>query len=546
MNASAQLNTNEKPVSFGRESELRVIRRSANPTVTMPLLDMDKIEKEDAENGRKDAPLRFGIKHKVEYNLDNSGTWYEFLNGDRLWQMNVICPEALSVNFCYDKFWLPDGGKFFVYSKDKRHTLGAFTSKNNKGDREHLNGFATGLVNGSEVVLEYYQPRDVNVDAIISIEYVVHGYRYINWGDNSKGYSNTCMVDINCANGNNWQKEKKAIAHIILEGNGHCTGALVATTNLDGEPLLLTANHCMKDEGWDAISAPNLNYTTFYWNYEKSGCGNDSILPTYSTTGATLLANDKYSDFALLRLAEDPRLSIDYKPYYLGWDHSGNLSGLGYTCIHHPLGDVKKISYALRKYNTSSTYNDPPEPADAYWELNWYSGVTNPGSSGSPLLNATHQVIGQLWGGWSGCNSYDVNVDWFGKFSVSWTGYNNDSIQRRLNCWLDPLNIGGQTWKGLYILTTDSTTYWSITENFLISSTGQLTITSDVSMDYNTHLVVDAGGKLIIDGGRLSNVDLTLRPGAILQIKNEGILETRKGFKAPKGAIVDVKSGGIW
>ena len=546
-NVWAQLSTNEKPVSFGREAELRVSHRSANPSVTMPQLDMAKIEKEDAEKDQTNAPVRFGYKHKVEYNLENSGTWYELPNGEKIWLLDVVCPEALSVNFCYDKFWIPEGGKFFLYTKDRKQTLGAFTSRNNKGDREHLAGFATSLLYDSDVVLEYYQPKNVTSGAIISIEYVVHGYRYINWGGNSKGYSNTCMVDINCENGNNWQKEKKAIARVFMENEGYCSGALISSTNLDGEPLFLTADHCVRHYHKDAVSSPNLNYAVFCWNYEKSGCSSsDTIMTSYTTSGATILANNKTSDFALLRLTEDPRSLSDYTPYYLGWDHSGNLSGLGYACIHHPLGDVKKISYALYNNNTSSMYNNPPEPADAYWELNWNSGATNPASSGSPLLNNKHRVIGQLWGGWSGCDSYDVNVDWFGKFSVSWTGNNNDSIQRRLNCWLDPLNLGGQTWEGMYILSTDSTTYWTITENLLISNTGKLTITSDVSMEYNVHLVVEAGGKLVIDGGRLSNVDLILRPGAILQIKNEGILETRNGFKAPKGAIVDIKSGEVW
>lgn len=544
-NVWAQLSTNEKPVSFGRESEMRISRRSANPSVTMPQLDMDKIEKEDAKKDKTNAPVRFGYKHKVEYNLENSGTWFELPNGDKIWQLDVVCPEALSVNFCYDKFWIPEGGKFFLYDKDRKQTLGAFTSRNNKGDREHLVGFATSLVYGSGVVLEYYQPKNVTFDAIISIEYVVHGYRYIDWGNNSKGnLNNSCMVDINCENGNNWKKEKKAIARVFLENEGYCSGALISSTNLDGEPLFLTADHCVRDAHKDAVSSPNFNYAVFCWNYEKSGCSSfDTIMTNYTTSGATILANNESSDFALLRLTEDPRSLPNYTPYYLGWDYSGNVSGLGYACIHHPLGDVKKISQALHAPTSSSVNNNT---IDTFWKVSWTSGATNPGSSGSPLLNPSHRVIGQLYGGNSGCNSYDGNQDWYGKFSVSWTGYNNDSIQRRLNCWLDPLNIGGQTWEGLYILTTDSIVYSTITDNLLISSTGQLTITSDVSMEYNAHLVVEAGGKLVIDGGRLSNVGLILRPGAILQIKNEGILETRKGFKAPKGAIVDIKSGEIW
>jgi len=56
---------------------------------------------------------------------------------------------------------------------------------------------------------------------------------------------------------------------------------------------------------------------------------------------------------------------------------------------------------------------------------------------------------------------------------------------------------------------------------------------------------VESGGKLIIDGGYLSNVTIALKTGASLQIKNGGVIETRNGFEAPVGAIVNVEHGQI-
>ncbi len=49
----------------------------------------------------------------------------------------------------------------------------------------------------------------------------------------------------------------------------------------------------------------------------------------------------------------------------------------------------------------------------------------------------------------------------------------------------------------------------------------------------------------LIDGGTLSNVDLGLIPGAHLRIINHGVLDTRNGFEAPFGVIVDVEDGQI-
>ena len=456
-NAKAQLSTNEKPISFGRESELAVISRSSTPIVTTPQLDMAKIMKEDKEDEEYDMPPRFGYSHIVNYDLHNSGIWYEFPNGDKLWQLEVVCPAALSVNFCYDKFWIPEGGKFFVYSKDKKHTIGAFTSRNNKGNREKIRGFATGLVYGDDVVLEYYQPKEITLDAIISIEKVVHGYRYIRVEDLGYGASDTCMVNINCEVGQDWQYEKKAVAMIVVDGERWCTGSLINTTDLSQKPYMLTADHCLGDSAnhyikYDAVNLPNLEYYTFYWDYEEQTCNNSGVEPSLNkcTNGATVVANPnnlyndhlvKY-DYALLRLTEDPKDLTGYRPYYLGWDNSG-LSGDPGVSIHHPRGDVKKISIILTQ-PTPSTY-DQYHFDLSYWKVFYKRGVVNGGSSGSPLLNAAHRVIGQLrWTDTENCNYNGYSL--YGKFDYSWTGINNpDSIHRRLDCWLDSLNTGVQT-----------------------------------------------------------------------------------------------------
>lgn len=547
--AFAQLSTHEPPVSFSLLKPMDTDKQIA--TITMPALDMAKIEQEDKEDEMYDMPLRFGYQHRVNYNINNSGTWYDFPNGDKLWQLNIVCPNALSVSFCYDKFWIPEGGKLFVYSKDRKHSIGAFTSQNNKGDRENIRGFATGLVYGSDVILEYYQPQEVMEEAIISIEYVVHGYRYINFGEKSFDDAGSCMVNVNCEEGEDWQIEKKAVARIIIEGAYFCSGSLLTTTKLSEAPLFLTANHCIMSFG-DAANDPNLDYTYFYWNYEAPGCANVSVEPThYSTTGATILANNSYSDFALLRLTEDPKNISNYIPYYLGWDCTGESGNPG-VCIHHPRGDVKKISLVATP-PLSTAYLGYTESSNAsHWKVTWKStlnghSTTEGGSSGSSLFTASHRVIGQLHGGYANCNDSINAPDWYGKFDDSWTGNGNENIYRRLNCWLDSLNTGMQTMEGLLVIpeTRTLTTNQQLYSNIRITGSGQLTIQSNIELMGNSSVIVEAGGKLIIDGGTLSNVDLVLKAGATLQLKNGGILETRNGFDAPVGAIVNMEYGQI-
>lgn len=550
-NAKAQLSTNEQPVSFGAKLDLKVTSQSAIPVVILPQLDMTKISKEEGENDGYDKPFRFGYPHKVNYDLNNSGTWFEMTNGDKLWQLNVVCPGALSVNFCYDKFWIPEGGKFFVYSKDKKHTIGAFTSRNNKGDRDNPRGFATGLVYGDDVVLEYYQPKEITTNAIISIKNVIHGYRYINNSKSGFNSAGDCMVNINCEEGQNWQIEKKAVARIIMRGYNY-SGSLINTTNLSEEPFLLTANHCVDYFNKDALDDSILDDCIFYWNYEAPGCLYNIEPDSISTSGAIVVANNEVSDFALLYLTEDPKTLSNYTPYYLGWNRSG-LSGSPGVCIHHPKGDVKKISTVLSQPISTFNQNYSEYSDGNHWRVLWATtqlgrhSTTEPGSSGSPLLTAEHKVIGQLHGGNSDCGDSISAPDWYGKFDVSWTGNNNSSIYRRLNCWLDSLNAGVQKMEGLLIITSASimNTAQQLYSNIRIKSSGQLTIQNNVELKGNSRVIVESGGILIINGGTLSNADIQLKPGSTLRIINGGIIETRNGFEAPIGVVVDIVSGQI-
>ena len=130
--AFGQLSTHEKPISFSQKD----IQWKSSKIVTLPSLDMEKINQEDAENDKLGNPPRFGFPHSVNLNLENSGEWVILPNGEKLWRLEIYCPSAKSINLLYDKFWLPKGAKLFVYSKDKKHILGAFTSQNNKGSEK--------------------------------------------------------------------------------------------------------------------------------------------------------------------------------------------------------------------------------------------------------------------------------------------------------------------------------------------------------------------------------------------------------------------------
>lgn len=135
-----------------------------------------------------------------------------------------------------------------------------------------------------------------------------------------------------------------------------------------------------------------------------------------------------------------PSVSQNTNLTWLGWDKSNNTPSSGFG-IHHPQGDVMKISIEENLFGTTSSHLD-----NYGWNVYYDYGIVEPGSSGSPILNQNKRVVGQLWGGITHNNPcYQTNGQ-YGKFYLSWTGgVSNDT---RLSNWLDPLGTNQTTMDG--------------------------------------------------------------------------------------------------
>ncbi len=408
----------------------------SNPTVSskvLPTFDMEAVRAEDAVNDvSANKPWRFGFMHSVDYGLQD-GTWDTLENGDRVWRIAIESPGALSLNFIFDEFYVPEGASVYLYSDDKKDLLGAYTSIQN----QESGILGTWLVKGEKVWIEYFEPVSVQGQGRLHIAKATHGYRSSESFSSNRALNDSgdCNLDVDCPIGDDWielkDHNKKSVGILLSGGSGFCTGALVNNTANDGTPYFLTANHC--------FSNPAAWSFRFGWISPNPVCAttaNSTNGPTNMTiSGGTLRARNAGSDFCLVEINSD--IPADWDRVWAGWDKSDNFPEFQ-VGIHHPSGDVMKVC----RDDNPATKEVNGGPAAQTWEITgagagWELGVTEPGSSGSPLFDQDGRIIGQLFGGAAACSGTNDNnaFDYYGRFAVSWDG---SSAATRLRDWLDP------------------------------------------------------------------------------------------------------------
>lgn len=421
--ATAQLSQGGAPISSGKH----YVQQQAIPVVNMPSFDLAGLQAEDAVNDQSKGPYRFGFNHMVNISMANSGVWTTFTDGGRMWQLSIKSKGAKSINLAMDDFFMPEGAKLFIYNEDKSVVFGAFTSQNNDAS----NHFATDLISGEQITLEYYEPAAVSGKGHMNIFRVTHGYRGGEDYFKSFGQAGSCQVNVNCTLGANWQTEKRGVVCLVVGGSEFCSGSLVTDVPQDGKPYILTANHC---------SASNdMASWVFRFHWEAPTCTNPSTSPSsQSLSGSVLRARTGTSDFCLVEITgglSGGTIPSSYNVYFNGWSNV-DVPATSTIGIHHPSGDIMKISEAANATITSTM------SGATCWRVGqWTTACTEPGSSGSPLFDQNHHIIGQLFGGPSACGASAANLyDNYGKFAVSWLGDGTAATQ--LKPWLDPGNTG--------------------------------------------------------------------------------------------------------
>lgn len=440
-------------LSFGGKPEAIDIKQIKPVQIPDSLLpDRDFLLKQDEERVKAGNPERMGIVIPADFTTENSGEWF-VANGRRIWRLRINLPGAVGVGLYFKNFKLVNDSRIFVYSSDKQHVIGAFTERNN-----HSSGlFATEVVKGDNIFIEYSVP----VSSTSSGDFVISGLLFVYRPMPFPGQKTTsefktgpCQVNTICSEGDNWRDEIKSVVKILIKSGSAsywCTGSLINNTASDFAPYLLTADHCARNGSGTYASPEDVMQWIFYFRYESSECESVVIPPSKTLTGAVKVASsspllNNGSDFYLVLLKDD--VPPSFEPYYAGWDKSGALSNSG-VGIHHPSGDVKKISTFTTPLVNDQWGSNPGTHFRVVWSATTHGhGTTEGGSSGSPIFNESGRIIGQLTGGESGCYSL-TGPDFYGKIAYSWNS-NGSADSVKLQPWLDPIGLGVNALNGAY------------------------------------------------------------------------------------------------
>jgi hypothetical protein len=448
--SQAQISRGGKPFSFNYPLSDNI---NAAKQV-MPLINVPALQSRAKQVFEKGEMLPAGQIFPVSLSPENSGVWTILPNKDRVWRLSVHVPDAPATSLYYENFYIPEGAVLYVYNAEKTHLIGSFGAHNNNESKL----FATEIIYTSDFIVEYYEPANVKQKGSFTISGIANVYNapeppaYIKL-QNPKccgfGTAGACNVNVNCPEGAAWTNQRNSVARILIKNGasqGYCSGALINNVAQDCKNYFLTANHCGA-----AVTAADKNQWVFYFNYQSAGCTNGASEPGSNTiTGCTMRssasngANSNVfgSDFLLVEF--NTTIPAAYNVYYAGFDASGTGSNSG-VGIHHPAGDIKKISTYSAALTSRRYYTQLPD--NSHWQANWVATATNQsitegGSSGSPLFNAAGRIVGKLSGGPSGCTAVAADKnDYYGKVSYDWIT-NGATASQQLKPWLDPANSG--------------------------------------------------------------------------------------------------------
>jgi V8-like Glu-specific endopeptidase len=423
--------------------------KALSKPIVVQLTAAERARIDDTLSGRAEGKYLVGVSKPVGETVDfaparaldkrasrvGPGTAQGTGGGGFVWTAEVQAPGATALRLHLTGLDLSRGGELYVYNLAGQ-AYGPYTGRGPLGDGE----LYTNTVFGDTLRLQLQAPAGGAAPKLTLADAGVMGARFVapryqpqgvfDAGDvaaiskasNLCSYNADCVVNAACQSSSVVNTAKDAVAGMLFASGGSyyiCTGALIADTNTSTVvPYFLTAHHCISR----ASEASSLET---YFDYQTT-CSNPNCAQPYNNTGdtvgATIKATGSTSDYTLLQLSSAPATS-DGVATYLGWTSAAiaNTNNAALYRISHPEGAPQ--AYTEGVVDTSRSTCRGISRGNFIYSRDTV-GATEGGSSGSPVLNSSGQIVGQLYGA-CGSNLNDVcdavhNSTVDGAFAVSY------------------------------------------------------------------------------------------------------------------------------
>lgn len=398
------------------------------------------------------------------------------LKNGKLWRYAIEGKSAGGIAFDFGFPKLPKGTYIAVFAPDTTYLIQPHKIYHSENLLErHRKMGIMGSVSGKRLIIEYYEPDTLKEKEDIVIKRI--GYDFVAFGNRNPSSFKTpdlksgfygssaylsCQKDVVCSDIGNYQNEAKSVVflradyRIDEDDNGIFerrfkigTGFLLNKAGGYGDndsPILVTAGHFYSFLKLGITPVDIITYIEEFsviTKYQNKVCGIDDtnnrgiVLPglfnrialgsSYDKEGLPMYSANK--DYAILQAGSSIKQLSYYDLAYGAWtkNHDYNSSSnVGYFCIHHPQGDVKKIN--KDNHRASLVTFDG-------FQLKYDYGLTEGGSSGAPVFNSLRQVVGFHVGsnGDKACNLIGQMISTNGKF---------DNLYYDFYSTVDPSGIG--------------------------------------------------------------------------------------------------------
>jgi hypothetical protein len=432
INVNAQVKTKIYFTGVPQTKISKLLTNDKVVKITAPSTFETLLNNKQASENKNEYKNKFAESVKVEIDFIKTASREE-QNGNIIYSLTLNAEHALNISAQFSKFILSKNSLLSIFTSNE--ITDSITAKENNSKSI----WATRVYQGELLHIVLITPKEEEGQSALKVNQIGFGFLQIGGEFFGKpGASATCNINVLCAQGNGWQDERNSVALIVSNSSEICTGTLVMNTCGTNIPYLLTANHCL---GSDVQ-----NWVFQFQTWSTTCTTNGTFREDVQFNGCQLRANNSATDFALVELNQIPQPNSGIT--YSGWSRT-TTPATSSTCIHHPMGDLMKISTS----NAQAISVPWVSGASNHWRVNFNQGIVQHGSSGAALFDQNHRIVGQLHGNQVNQCSPGQNNCWcvtqipsigeYGRFDISWTGGGTNST--RLSNWLDPNSFGVAT-----------------------------------------------------------------------------------------------------